>query len=92
MLNQPAEYFLHLHAAEQARFLNEAEHRRNAERRRAGTADPLRPRPARFLNPQFWRPDLLQRLGFLKLSGREARRTAASLTGPMQPAAADCCP
>ncbi|RJU02983.1 hypothetical protein D6T65_02450 [Arthrobacter frigidicola] len=46
MLNQPAEYFLQLHAAEQSRFFAEAERRRNAERRRAGTADPLRPRPA----------------------------------------------
>ncbi|MHA7262590.1 hypothetical protein ACX80W_05215 [Arthrobacter sp. TMN-37] len=46
MLNQPAEYFLRLHAEDQSRFLAGAEHRRNAARRRAGTADPLRARPA----------------------------------------------
>jgi hypothetical protein len=46
MLNQPAEHFLNLHAAEQARLLTEAEYRRNAERRRTGTPDPVRRRPA----------------------------------------------
>ncbi|WP_159618127.1 hypothetical protein [Arthrobacter zhaoguopingii] len=92
MLNQPAEYFLHLHAAEQFRFLAQAEHRRNAERRRAGTADPLRPRPAHSLRPQSWGLDLLQRLGFLRPPVREARRSAALLTAQMRPAAPECCP
>ncbi|TDK23524.1 hypothetical protein E2F48_16175 [Arthrobacter crusticola] len=46
MLNQPAEYFLRLHAEDQSRLLAKAEHRRNAARRRAGTADPLPGRPA----------------------------------------------
>jgi hypothetical protein len=92
MLNQPAEYFLQLHAAERSRFLTEAEHRRNAQRRRAGTADPLRPRPAQSIRPQFWRTYLLQRLGFLRPPVRAARRSAALLTGPMQPVAPDCCP
>ncbi len=46
MLNQPAEYFLRLHAEDRSRFLAKAEHRRNAARRRAGTSDPLPGRPA----------------------------------------------
>ncbi|MBJ2120936.1 hypothetical protein I6N91_08100 [Arthrobacter sp. MSA 4-2] len=92
MLNQPAEYFLRLHAAEQSRFLTEAEHRRNAERRRAGTADPLRPGPAHSVRPLFRGPGLLQRLGFLRPPVRAARRSAALLTGSMQPVAPDCCP
>ncbi|CAA9216880.1 MAG: hypothetical protein AVDCRST_MAG83-254 [uncultured Arthrobacter sp.] len=92
MLNQPAEYFLHLHAAEQSRFLAAAEHRRNAERRRAGTADPLRPGPAHSFRPQAWGPDLLRRLGFRRPPARAGRSSAALLTGPMRPVAPDCCP
>ncbi|MBP2217112.1 hypothetical protein H4V95_002303 [Arthrobacter sp. CAN_C5] len=42
MLNHPPEYFLLLHNSEQARLLAAVEHRRNAERRRAGTPDPMR--------------------------------------------------
>ncbi|WP_159802617.1 hypothetical protein [Arthrobacter zhaoguopingii] len=92
MLNQPTEYFLHLHAAEQFRFLAQAEHRRNAERRRAGTADPLRLRPARSFRPQSWVLDLLQRLGFLRPPVRAGRSGAELLTAQMRPAAPDCCP
>jgi hypothetical protein len=46
MLHQSPEDFLRLHAAEQARFLAAAEHRRNAERRRTGRPDPVRRSPA----------------------------------------------
>jgi hypothetical protein len=46
MLNQPAEHFLQLHQMELSRTLAAAEHRRNAERRRTGTPDRARRRPA----------------------------------------------
>ncbi|MBP2215082.1 hypothetical protein [Arthrobacter sp. CAN_C5] len=42
MPHHTAEHYLQLHHAEQARLLTAAEHRRNAERRRTGTPDPMR--------------------------------------------------
>ncbi len=46
MLNSSPEYLLKLHNAELASLLAAAEYRRNAERRRTGSSDPVRRRPA----------------------------------------------